>query len=458
MRTLPSMMIGVLAPFAPLFSERVFEHVQVLLSGAILAPGKRTVSSALRAMGLDQQKTFHRYHRVLSHAVWSSREASRVLLGSLVEAFVAEGEPLVVGIDETLERRQGKKISAKGIYRDPARSSRSHFVKTSALRWVCLTLLAEVPWTRRVWALPFLSALAPSERYCQERGKRHKKITEWAWQLLLVLRRWYPQREIVAVADRAYASLKLLDQCRKLSNPITFITRLRLDAALYEPAPPRRPHQIGRPRIKGERLPNLSEVAQAPNTVWKPTTIANWYGSEQRMVEVSSETAVWYATGLPAVPVRWVLIRDPEGEFKPQALLCTHLDADPEEILRWFVMRWQLEVTFQEVRRHLGFETQRQWSEMAIGRTTPALLGLFSLVTLFAHQLMRQAVGTFRRQAAWYHKRHPTFADALALVRKELWPRRSRLFAGRCARATREKPQGRSLVPWPMRFAVHPNG
>jgi hypothetical protein len=194
-------MIGVLAPFAPLFSERVFEHVQVLLSGAILAPGKRTVSSALRAMGLDQQKTFHRYHRVLSHAVWSSREASRVLLDSLVEAFVAEGEPLVVGIDETLERRQGKKISAKGIYRDPARSSRSHFVKTSALRWVCLTLLAEVPWTRRVWALPFLSALAPSERYCQERGKRHKKITEWAWQMLLQLRRWQPQRKIIAVAD-----------------------------------------------------------------------------------------------------------------------------------------------------------------------------------------------------------------------------------------------------------------
>jgi hypothetical protein len=201
MRTLPSRVVGVLAPFAPLFSERVFEHVQVLLSGAILAPGKRTVSSALRAMGLDQQKTFHRYHRVLSHAVWSSREASRVLLDSLVEAFVAEGEPLVVGIDETLERRQGKKISAKGIYRDPARSSRSHFVKTSALRWVCLTLLAEVPWTRRVWALPFLSALAPSERYCQERGKRHKKITEWAWQMLLQLRRWQPQRKIIAVAD-----------------------------------------------------------------------------------------------------------------------------------------------------------------------------------------------------------------------------------------------------------------
>jgi hypothetical protein len=344
-----------------------------------------------------------------------------VLLGLLVEAFVPEGSPLVVGIDETLERRWGKKIAAKGVYRDPVRSTHETFVKSSGLRWVCVMLLVEIPWASRIWALPFLSALAPSERYAAKRGRRHKKITEWAWQLLLQVRRWYPHREIVAVADRAYASLKLLDQCRKLSNPITFITRLRLDAALYEPAAPRRPRQVGRPRLKGERLPNLSMVGEDPSTVWEPITVANWYGSEDRTVEIASATAVWYSTGLFVVPIRWVLIRDPEGGFKAQALLCTDLDADPEQIVRWFVMRWQLEVTFQEMRRHLGFETQRQWSELAIRRTTPVLLGLFSLVTLFAHRQMRQTAGALRRQAAWYHKRHPTFADALALVRKELW-------------------------------------
>src|ERR687889_1352579 len=275
-------MIRALSPFAPLFSKRVFQHVQALFAGAILAPGRRTVSSALRAMGLDQHKRFHRYHRVLSCANWSSREVGRVLLGLLVEAFVPEGDPLVVGIDETLERRYGRKIAARGVYRDPVRSTHETFVKSSGLRWVCVMLLVEVPWASRVWALPFLSALAPSEGYAAKRGKRHKKITEWAWQMLLVVRRWHPRREIVAVADRAYASLKLLERCRRLSDPITFVTRLRLDAALYEPAPPRRPHQIGRPRIKGERLPNLSEVAQDPTTVWKPTTIANWYGSSER--------------------------------------------------------------------------------------------------------------------------------------------------------------------------------
>jgi len=159
-------MVQVLAPFASLFSERVWRHVQVLPAGAILAPGRRTVSSALRAIGLDQQKQFHRYHRVLSRASWSSREASRVLLGLLVEAFVPEG-PLVLGVDETLERRWGRRIAPKGTYRDPVRSSREHFVKTSGLRWISVALLVPIPWAGRVWALPFLSALAYSERYAK---------------------------------------------------------------------------------------------------------------------------------------------------------------------------------------------------------------------------------------------------------------------------------------------------
>jgi hypothetical protein len=235
--------------------------------------------------------------------------------------------------------------------------------------------LVPVPWAGRVWALPFLSVLAPSERYSAQRGKRHKKITDWARQMLLLVRRWWPEREIVAVADSAYASLRLLASCQRfLPRPVTFITRLRLDAALYDPAPPRRAGQIGRPRLKGERLPNLSLVAEDPSTVWAPATVEDWYGSGERTVEVASATAVWYSTGLPAVSIRWVLVRDPKGEFATQALVCTDLSAGPEEIVRWFVLRWQMETTFQEARRHLGMETQRQCSELAIRRTTPALL------------------------------------------------------------------------------------
>jgi hypothetical protein len=427
-------MIQALAPFAPLFSKRVWAHVQVLLAGTILAPGKRTVTSALRAVGLEEERQFCRYHRVLNRAAWSGKEAARVLLGLLVEALVPDG-PLVLGVDETLERRRGKKIAAKGLYRDPLLSSRERFVKTSGLRWICVVLLAEVPWASRVWALPFLSALAHSERYAKEQGKRHKKLTEWAWQLLLLVRRWYPQREIVAVADRTYASLKLLDCCRRLRNPITFITRLRLDAALYQPAPPRHPGQMGRPRLKGKRLPNLSGVAEDPSTVWKAITVSNWYGKQERTVETVSATAVWYSTGLPAVPLRWVLIRDPQGEFRTQALLCIDLRADPERIISWFVMRWKMETTFQEVRQRLGFETQRHWSQRAIQRSAPALCWLCSLWS-------RCSLTSKWRRARKQSDKQPGTARA---IRPSLtlwrWCARScglrrRVSAGHCGRPT----------------------
>jgi hypothetical protein len=419
MPTRPPTILQRLAPFAPLFSRRVWRYAQVLVAGALLTPGKRTVAAALRVAGLARARRFERYHRVLNRARWSGLAVSRILLGLLVAAFVPDG-PLVVGVDETIERRRGAKIAAKGIYRDAVRSSRSHFVKTSGLRWVSLMLLAPIPWAGRVWALPFLTALAPSERYDEERGRRHKTLPDWARQLLLVVRRWQPARAIVAVADSSYAALAFLAACRSWPNPVTVVTRLRLDAALYEPAPPRPPGQVGRPRRKGERLPTLAATAADPKTSWTSVTVADWYGQGERTVEVASDAAVWYHGGMPTVPLRWVLVRDPQGAFATQALLCTDQEAKPEQILAWFVLRWQLEVTFEEARRHLGVETQRQWSELAIRRTTPALFGLVSLVTLHAHQQSEGAPPPVRR-AAWYPKTLPTFADALALVRRELW-------------------------------------
>jgi hypothetical protein len=419
MPTLPPAMLLLLGPFAPLLSRRVWPHALVLVAGALLAPGRRTVAAALRVMGLGRARRFERYHRVLNRATWSGLALGRALLGLLVAAFAPAG-PLLLGIDETLERRRGAKIAAKGIYRDAVRSSHSHFVKASGLRWVCVMLLVPIPWAERVWALPCLTALAPSERYDRERGRRHKTLTDWARQLLLAVRRWWPDRPLVAVADSTYAALEFLAACCSRDRPVTVVTRLRLDAALYEPAPPRQPRQVGRPRRKGKRLPTPAAVAAAPATTWTPVIVADWYGEGPRAVEIVSGTAVWYHGGLPVVPLRWVLIRDPAGSFDTQALLCTDPAVAPEQILAWFVRRWQLEVTLEEARRHLGLETQRQWSDLAIARTTPALLGLFSLVTLFAHQHPGRSTGGIR-QAAWYPKALPTFIDALALLRREVW-------------------------------------
>jgi hypothetical protein len=420
MRNLPATIIQVLRPFEWVFSDQLWDYVKVLLVGAILAPGQRTVTAALRVMGLSNERQFQNYHRVLNRASWSSRSVSRILLRMLVAAFVPADAPIVVGLDEHIERRRGAKIAAKGIYRDAVRSSKSFFVKTSGLRWVSMMLLVSIPWAERVWALPFLTVLAPSERYHQERGLRHKSLTDWARQMIKQLRRWLPNRQLVVVADSTYAAIELLAACAGLVRPVTMITRLRLDAALYDPAPPRVLGRRGAPRKKGDRQPTLLRRVIDPATVWEETTV-RWYGRSSKVVKLATGTAVWYHSGLPVVPIRWVLITDPAGKFEPQALLSTDVEVTAQQIVEWFVWRWQLEVTFEEARAHLGIETQRQWSDLAILRTTPALLGLFSLVTLFADQLLREQA-LVARSAAWYTKPVATFSDSLALVRQQLWP------------------------------------
>jgi hypothetical protein len=177
--------------------------------------------------------------------------------------------------------------------------------------------------------------------------------------MLLQVRRWCPRRALVVVADSSFAALELLWSVVQMPQPLCLITRLRLDAALYQPAPPRTPGTKGAPRKKGARLPTLAQVLTNPQTLWTKVRVTDWYGEGE--VEITSATGVWYHTGLPQVPIRWVLVRDPLGKFRPQALLCTDLTVAPAQILAWFVLRWRLEVTFEEVRGHLGVETQRQW-------------------------------------------------------------------------------------------------
>jgi len=322
-----------------------------------------------------------------------------VLLALRVATFAPDG-PLVFGSDETLERRRGRKIAAQGVYRDTVRSSHGHFVQASGLRRACLLLLVPSPWAGRTWALPVLTARAPSERDDRAQGRRHQALTDWARQLLRIVRRWWPERAIVAVADSGYAARAFLAACRSWRRPVTVGTRLRRDAARSDPAPPRRPHQHGRPRRKGARLPTLAAVAADATTAWARVTVAHWYGAGERAVDVVADTAVWYHTALPPVPLRWVLIRDPPGRFATQARRGTDRTADPAPSLAWFVQRWQLAVTVAETRRHLGVESQRQWSALAIRRTTPALLSRFSLVALLAREGMVDPART-TRQAAW---------------------------------------------------------
>ena len=229
-------------------------------------------------------------------------------------------------------------------------------------------LLVPIPWAGRVWALPFLTALAPSERYASSRH-RHKPLTRRARQLIRpVVHRWHPDRRLVVVG---IAPMRLLELLGAVRAAATVVARLRLDAQLCaHPPRARLPRQTGRPRVVGLRLSTLEQRASDPSAVWIPLTVAQW-------------------------------CRDPLSKFATQALLCTDQDAAPAQILAHFVQRWQLEVTFHALLAHLGMETQRQWTPLAIARTTPALLGLFSLLTLLAHPTM--ATQTIRPpQSSWY--------------------------------------------------------
>jgi DDE superfamily endonuclease len=280
-------------------------------------------------------------------------------------------------------------------------------------------VLIQVSWAGSTWGLPFLTVLCPCERYHTERGRRHPKVTARARQMVRLLSRWLSDRPLIFVGDSGFAALDLLHAVSQMPNA-HLITRLRLDAELWNRAPQRKPHQPGRPRVKGARRPSPKQRLDDPNTSWTSREVERWYGSEKREVEIYTETCVWYKSGFQPVLMPWVLVRDPQGQYEPQAFLSTCVDHTPAQILSWFVRRWRMEVTFEKTRAHLGMETQRQWSDLAIARTTPVLLGLFSLVALMADRLIKRQVIAVRT-AAWYTKELPTFADALAMTRRCLW-------------------------------------
>jgi len=419
MLTLPEEIMTLMAHFAPVFSERIWDWVKILMVGAILSPKQRTVSAALRVMGKGDEKQFQNYHRVFNRASWSSLALSGVMLGLLVAVFVPANGRVVLGADETLERRRGKKIKALGFFRDAVRSSKKHTNISPGLRWVSMMVLVSVPWSSRVWALPFLSVLAPSQETNIANGKRHKSSIDWVREMTGQVRRWLPGREIALVVDGGLVALKSASRCAGYRQPVTYISRLQKNARLFDPPVPKPAGKPGRHPIVGPRQPKPKDWLLDPHAAWHSLELV-WYGGKRRTLEVLSDTALWYAGGVTPLPIRWVLVRDPLGQIAPQVFLCTDPQLDPALILAFVVQRWSLEVTFEEVRAHLGFETQRQWNDLAIARISPLILGLFSLVTLLAHRLFTLSP-IAPRSTAWYSKSETTFSDLIAHTRYYFW-------------------------------------
>jgi hypothetical protein len=397
MLSLPTTFSSVIAVLAPVFSKPVWQQVKVLLTGALLAPGQRTVTSARWVMGLSPAAHVHTDHRVLTRAVGSPLGASRLLLRLLVAVFVPAGV-VVCGLDETIARRRGAQSNAKGLDRAPVRSSRAHFVNGSGRRWLGCLLRTPMSWAHRVWALPVMPALCPSEHCYEPQARRAQTLVQRAWQLIHVVVRWLPGRVVVVGADSRDAALAWLHQVRTW-RCARRITRLRLDAALDAPPPTREAGQLGRPRLQGARRPPLEARWVDAETPWHQRTMAQWYGDGPRAVAVATDTAVWDHAGKPPVPSRWVLMRDPPTSCESQAWLSTNLDQTPEPILPWCIRRWTMEVTREEARAHLGLETQRPWHARAMARTTPALVRLYAILTRTAQQLLQKEFLTVRLTA-----------------------------------------------------------
>jgi hypothetical protein len=422
MIALPTGFRLTISHFSFAFRKDVWAKVQLLALGAILCPGSRTVCNVLRSVGLMWEKNFPKYHRVLSQDKWSAFRLAPVLLGLVVTAFVPLGIPIVFGLDDTIERRWGKKISKRGIYRDPVRSSKSHFVKCSGLRWLSVMVLTTLPWLQAgvYWALPVLTVLCPSERFYTRQGKPVKKLTTWAHQIISWLGRMSKtlQREVYLVGDGSFATLELFMHAQQCG--VGCIARMKLNARLYHLPPKKYPK--GKPGPKppvGKKLLSMEKRLTDKRIKWKLVTFSEWYGNLNKQMLISSGVSIWRKSNTELVKVKWVLLKDPEGKLEPVLLACTQTEASLQDIVGFFVRRWRVEVTFAEVRRHLGVETQRQWSDLAIERTTPCLMALFSIVCLWANKLHRhQSIKP--NQTAWYKKKNVTFSDVLARVRLDI--------------------------------------
>ncbi|GCE05655.1 hypothetical protein KDAU_39490 [Dictyobacter aurantiacus] len=399
-----------------------------LLTGTLLAHGPRTVCSALRFSGEQGNEHWSSYHHVLNRARWSPLAASRCLLLLIVETLLPKGAPIHIVIDETLERRWGPMISKRGHYRDSVRSSRKKTVSSSGLRWIVMGVVCTPAWSQHPWTLPFLAVLSTTPAVSEHTGKRHKTIAMWAGQMISLLHRWLPDREIWVVGDGAYNCLAFGLHCAKRS--VRLITPCQFDSAFHDPLPP--PEQLpkgGKPRKVGKRQAKLSEVLHDPCTQWEEQVIP-WYGQGGRRMQWCSGTAWWHRAKQPPLPIRWVLIRDPEGKQEPKALLCTDQHVSPLTIILTFMLRWSIETTFEQTRAHLGFQTQRQWSDTAIERSTPLLLGTYSLLTLMGTHLQKREPIT-PEYTAWYHKSEATFHDVLATIRVQIWKQQINLTAAR---------------------------
>lgn len=412
---LPSSVEPTFLKLSRAFTQPTAARMSILMVGMILSLGRHTVTAALRMVGPLAKGHFSTYHRIFSRASWSPWTLSRTLTGMILDLFPPH-DTIPVATDETTAQHKGAKVYGKGCHRDAVRSTHVHMTYKWGHKWVVLAIVVKFPWARCPWSLPIMAVLYRPEKLNRAEGRRHKTPSELARQMLATLVHWFPKRNFVLVGDGGYATVELAQFCSRHGRPL--VSRLRGDAALYASPPPRGKHQMGRPRVKGRKIDSPQQATRRKNAAWQKATV-DWYGGGSRRVHLLTGTGLWYNRGR-AVPIRWVYVVDREGTHRNDCVFSTDVAMSPTQIIGLFTRRWSIEVTFEEVRAHLGFETTQQRVAQSVLRMAPCLLGLFSMVSLVFHTHQRR----YRVRpacAAWYTKKDLTFSDAIATVRRLLW-------------------------------------
>jgi hypothetical protein len=403
---------------ADVFTRPTYAHAVLLALGAILTVGARTVANLLRTLGVLAPGDPTTYHRVLSERAWSGLDLARALAGLVLRWLVPTG-PVHLAGDDTVTEHPGDKVYGKGCHRDPVRSTHSYTAFRWGHKWVALAVLVPLPFSQRRWALPVLVALYQSEETNRQQGRPHKTPAQLLRQMLIVLLRWFPDRQFVCCADGGYATHDLARLAGRYPDRLTFVSHFYADANLYAPVTPLPPgcKRKGRPPQKGPKLPTPQDVVAATGRGQRLEVA--WYGGGRHPVEVVTGWGLWYRSGGGLVPVRWVFVRDRSGTHRDEYFFSTAVAMTPAAVIETYTGRWNVETTFAEVRAYLGVETTRGWSRETVARAEPCLFGLYSVVTLLYTRL--PAAARRERAVDWVGKRGVTFSDALTAVRRWLW-------------------------------------
>lgn len=416
MARIPQAVQSLLDGFSNEFSSSVWQRFVSLLTAAIMVRGRRTIWRLLCWSGVRVTGHFSSFHRVFSHRRWSSHALAKRLAWAVVARFVPEGPLELVG-DDTVSQHRGENVYGKGCHRDAVRSSHQHLVHRWGHKWVVLALRVRVPGAKRTWALPMLVALYRTPQASHQAGVVHKTPPKLMRGLLAVWMRWFPLRTTVFAGDGGFASHELAGFVSRHQNRLTLVSKFPPQAVLHDRPPQRMPGQSGRPRVVGKRLPSPQDVVASTNKRRRLTV--KWYGGGTRRIEVVSGVGHWYRQGQGLVLVRWVYVRDLTGDHRDEYFFSTEIRMSVKRIVETFVGRWDIEVTFEEMREHLGLKTTRGRCRNTVLRVEPCLFGLYSLIVYWFVHLPKRNRETIH--VAWVGKTSLTFSDALASVRYNAW-------------------------------------